>query len=463
VLGKLLGLNPQKSALPKNQIEVICPVCGAAQREPRLVVTTVCRKCGEHLRIEKRGVIASSQINPLSQEISPTAPTYQANEEDHSPDFSWQDSNPASAPPGESDVDTVSSLASVEPEQERVKQASALLPDTPVEDDIPPGLGSLVMGVHDQDSPEDQRVTPQNPKSSTPFAIASADAEAETDDDSAAANTGSDADASESSADTETASDEEDAEASEAAGDEQDDNTNGAADLPRRGGFRKFQPIKRAEASRPEPSTFQKMREQGFRQQHFKEVECFDCHHKFKVGRSARNSQCPACSSPICLEDIDINMTSTSPIRTRGDVYIRKMGNVSTSEIKCRDLNVQGIISASVECTGELTIRTAGTIVGEIHCVRLQVIKGSDIQLINTIYAKEVEIYARVCGNIHCDGPVLIGSGGCVEGDVTARSVNIEPGGHLDGGMNILRPPQKKAPADAAAQQNLPLGEPPEA
>lgn len=198
------------------------------------------------------------------------------------------------------------------------------------------------------------------------------------------------------------------------------------------------------------------MREQGFRQQHFKEVECFDCNHKFKVGRSARNSICPNCSSSICLEDVEINVTSTAPIRTRGDVYIRKMGNVSTSEIKCRDLHLQGIISANVECSGEMIVRTAGTIIGEIHCVRLNVVKGSDVQLINTLYTKEAEIHARICGNIHCEGPVLIGNGGCVEGDVSARSVNIEPGGHLDGSMNILRPSARKTKTSAAPNPNQP-------
>jgi cytoskeletal protein CcmA (bactofilin family) len=34
---------------------------------------------------------------------------------------------------------------------------------------------------------------------------------------------------------------------------------------------------------------------------------------------------------------------------------------------------------------------------------------------------------------------VLIGMNGAVNGDVTARSVSIEPGGELNGAMNIVR------------------------
>ncbi len=181
------------------------------------------------------------------------------------------------------------------------------------------------------------------------------------------------------------------------------------------------------------------MRQQGFNQQYFKEAECFDCHHKFKVGRSAKSTQCPTCGAQISLEDLDINQASSAPIRTRGDVQIRKTGNVNTTEIKCRDLRMYGMVNAAIECTGDLIMRTSGSIVGEIRCHRIIVEKGSDISFVNTILADEVEIHARVTGNIRCNGPVFIASTGWVHGDVSARAVSIEPGGQLDGAMNIIR------------------------
>jgi cytoskeletal protein CcmA (bactofilin family) len=187
-------------------------------------------------------------------------------------------------------------------------------------------------------------------------------------------------------------------------------------------------------------STFQKMKEQGYyRQQYFKDVECFSCPNKFKVGRSAKSTQCPACGVHICLEDIDINVVSTQSIFTRGDVLIRKNGNVSASQIKCRDLKVFGMVSGQLECSGDLVFRTSGTIIGEIRCKRLIVEKGSDLHFHNVIYADDVDLQARVSGNVQCSGRVLIGALGWIHGDVTARSVSIEPGGQLDGAMNILR------------------------
>jgi cytoskeletal protein CcmA (bactofilin family)/ribosomal protein S27E len=333
VLGKFLG-KEQKSALPKNQIEVVCPVCGAAQIEPRLVVTTHCKKCREHLRIVNGRVLASSHMNPVPSSVFPA----------------MLDSHPT--------VGETKTVAPPTTDGEPVQLPAALLPSAEnVEDE-------------DEDAPKPAK-NPIRPKSNLP-------------------------------------------------------------------------PRPTEPASTPQPpmaaGTFQKMKEQGYyRQQYFKDVECFDCRNKFKTGRSARSTNCPACGALICLEDVDINVPSTTPIRTRGDVLIRKNGNVNTSEVRCRDLKVHGQICAEIECSGDLTMRTTGIVIGEVHCHQFTVERGSDIKFLNTVYAEGVDIQARIEGNIECSGRVTIGAQGCVQGDVTARSVSIEPGGQLNGAMNILR------------------------
>ena len=341
MLGKFLGKDDQKPTPPKNQIEVVCPVCGAAQYEPRLVVTTLCRKCGEHLRIAGRKILASSQINPVPSSVFPSE---------------------------------ISSTGRVCEQPDKPLQPNALLPTEPVSpDQLPPGFGNM-MGFTEAPAPE-------------------------------AAPTS-----------------------------------------------RHASPDRASETTPPSgplaASTLQKMKEQGYyRQQYFKDVECFDCRNKFKVGRSAKSTQCPACGVHICLEDFDINVPSTQSILTRGDVLIRKNGNVNASQIKCRDLKVFGMVSGQIECSGDLQLRMAGTLIGEIRCRRFVVEKGSDIHFHNMVYADEVEVQARVFGNFQCSGRVVIGAQGWIHGDVTARAVSIEPGGQLDGAMNILRSTPQKQPA----------------
>ena len=187
-------------------------------------------------------------------------------------------------------------------------------------------------------------------------------------------------------------------------------------------------------------STLQKMKEKGvYQQQYFKDAQCFDCGHKFKVGRSSRSTNCPQCGAYISLEDVEITLNSTQEIKTRGDVIIRKNGHVSASSVQCRDLRCFGRIEANVYCTGDAIFRATGTIMGEIHCGRFVVEKGAEITLLNPVYADEMEIQAKVTGRLFSRRQIIITSHGSVNGDVTARSVSIEPGGELNGAMNIIR------------------------
>ena len=187
-------------------------------------------------------------------------------------------------------------------------------------------------------------------------------------------------------------------------------------------------------------TTLQKMKDQGFyRQQYFKEAQCFDCGHSFKVGRSARSANCPQCGAWISMEDVEINMNSTQSIKTRGDVIIRKRGHLSTATVQCKDLICQGQLEANVTATGDATFRATGTIIGEIRCHRLVIEKGAEVSFVNPIYADQVEIHSKITGTVFSRGQVLITTYGAVNGDVTARSVSIEPGGELNGAMNIIR------------------------
>jgi cytoskeletal protein CcmA (bactofilin family) len=187
-------------------------------------------------------------------------------------------------------------------------------------------------------------------------------------------------------------------------------------------------------------STLQKMKEKGvYQQQYFKDAQCFDCAHKFKVGRSSRSTTCPQCGGYISLEDVEITLASTQAIRTRGDVTIRKNGHVAARSIQCREFRCFGKVEANVSCTGDAVFRASGTLIGEIHCSRFVVEKGSDLVLMNPVYADEMEIHAKVTGQLFSRRQIFIGGNGAVNGDVTARSVSIEPGGELNGAMNILR------------------------
>ncbi|MFN0078171.1 MAG: polymer-forming cytoskeletal protein [Prosthecobacter sp.] len=349
MFGRIFG---SKSSIlptpPKNQIEVVCPSCGAAQYEPRLVVSTFCKKCGVHLTIQKRRVVASEVTRSGAGMAE-----------------AWSGDEPSAANP-----EPAKPEAETKPEVQNAEK--------PASDDTlsaADGFGAFLQAQPVAAEPEP---------------------------------------------------------------------TDGnAKDEPMTASMRR--PQSNSPPPTPSPAlqtanSLQKMKEQGmYRNQYFKDVECFDCGHKFKTGRSAKSANCPACGAGFSLEDVEVNMTSTQAIKTRGDVLVRKRGRLSTSSVHCRDLECHGIIEANVTCSGDATFRTTGSIIGEIRCQRFVVEKGADVAFLNTVHATDVEIQARVTGTIFSTGLVLINSNGSVNGDVTARSVSIEPGGELNGAMNIVR------------------------
>jgi cytoskeletal protein CcmA (bactofilin family) len=421
VLRGLFGKKSDRPSPPKGQIEVICPACGAAQFESRLVVSTFCRKCGVHLSVNRGKVTASTSTRSGGLRDDSLW--------DHTPDSSApkEEPTPTTAAVNRSAAKQASSASSLCPIQ-------VPAPAGPVEEDITkPATAEEVeeggFGVFLK-----QQVAPAAaPLEKTP-----------------------DADAEEVVAAVAPPEKPEEAAPPEP---EKEAPPQEPAIPPRR-----FQQAARRPQSNsppptpsPEPmsaSTLQKMKEQGiYRNAYFKDADCFECRHKFKVSRSSRSANCPQCGTLISLEDVEINMNSTQPIKTRGDVLIRKRGHLSTDVVQCRDLRCQGLFEANVHASGDAIFRATGTIIGEIHCRRFIIEKGADVTFMNVVRAEEVEIQARVTGTIISSGPLLIGSGGSVNGDVTARSVSIEPGGELNGGMNIVRSAVAPSPAPPASAE----------
>lgn len=365
---------PKSSILPtppKNHIEVVCPACGAAQYEPRLVVSTFCKKCGAHLTIQKRRVTASN--------VSRSGAGYE----------DWAENSPAKieAPPA---AVPAPALAPEKPAPE-LESKAAVLPEAISEEDrkadlsASDGFGAFLKAQVQSD------VLPAIPAEAAEPSMAEARTQEE----------------------------------------------------PLTSSLRR--PTSNSPAPTPTPapmnaSSIQKMKDMGmYRNQYFKDAECFDCGHKFKTSRSARSANCPTCGAYISLEDVEINMNATQPVKTRGDVIIRKRGHLAASGLQCRDLRCFGNLEANVECSGDAIFKATGTVIGEIRCRRFIVEKGSDLVFKNPIRAEEVDIQARITGNVFSSGLVLIGANGSVNGDVTARSVSIEPGGELNGAMNIVR------------------------
>lgn len=167
-------------------------------------------------------------------------------------------------------------------------------------------------------------------------------------------------------------------------------------------------------------------------------ITCFECGHSYATVGDAQSSQCPKCSGYISLLSYDITEHWNRRIQTCGDVVIQKSGSVSGVTLKCHNLTVLGELAGSVECSGDLIIRSHGKITGNVQCRNLRVEKGSRVEFLNPVTAASAFIDGNVRGQISCSGPVTLEKRAHLQGLVRTTSLIVKPGAKHTGTIEMI-------------------------
>ena len=169
-----------------------------------------------------------------------------------------------------------------------------------------------------------------------------------------------------------------------------------------------------------------------------REVTCFGCGHQFHCIAEAQSSQCPKCGGYVSLLDHSITGHWNRRIQTCGDVVIQKSGVVTGVHIQCHNLTVLGELAGSVECTGDLIIRSHGKIIGKLHCRNLRVEKGARVEFLNPVTAATAYIDGTVRGQISCTGAVTLEKRARLQGLVRTTSLVVKPGAKHSGTIEMV-------------------------
>jgi cytoskeletal protein CcmA (bactofilin family) len=171
-----------------------------------------------------------------------------------------------------------------------------------------------------------------------------------------------------------------------------------------------------------------------------REITCFNCSYSYSTAGEAQSSQCPKCSGYISLLDYEINEVWNRRIQTCGNVIIHKSGVVSGVTLRCHDLIVLGEITGSVECSGDLIIRSHGKIIGEVHCKNLRIEKGARVEFLHPVTATSAFIDGHVRGQITCTGPVTLEKRAHLQGLVRTSSLIVKAGATHTGTIEMATP-----------------------
>lgn len=172
-----------------------------------------------------------------------------------------------------------------------------------------------------------------------------------------------------------------------------------------------------------------------------REVACFNCGHTFSTIAEAQSSQCPKCCGYVSLLDYEITEPWNRRIQTRGNVVIQKTGVVSGVTLRCHHLTVIGELAGSVECSGDLTIRSHGKIIGTMQCRHLRVEKGARVEFLNPVTAVTATIAGHVRGQISCTGEVILEKRARLHGLVRTSSLIVKPGAKHTGTIEMVTAP----------------------
>lgn len=177
-----------------------------------------------------------------------------------------------------------------------------------------------------------------------------------------------------------------------------------------------------------------------------REVLCFSCGNSFTAVAEAQSSQCPKCSGYVSLLDYDITEHWNRRIQTGGNVVIQKIGTIAGTTIRCHQLTVLGTLTCSVECSGDLIIRSHGKIIGSMQCRHLRVEKGARVEFLNPVTATSATIDGQVRGQISCTGTITLQKRARLHGLVRTSSLIVKPGAKHTGTIEMTQSPSPENP-----------------
>jgi cytoskeletal protein CcmA (bactofilin family) len=120
-------------------------------------------------------------------------------------------------------------------------------------------------------------------------------------------------------------------------------------------------------------------------------------------------------------------------------VVIQKSGVVSGVTLRCHNLTVLGELAGSVECSGDLIIRSHGKIIGKVRCKNLRVEKGARVEFLNPVTATTAFIDGQVRGQISCSGAITLEKRAHLQGLVRAASLVVKPGAKHTGTIEMVQ------------------------
>lgn len=170
--------------------------------------------------------------------------------------------------------------------------------------------------------------------------------------------------------------------------------------------------------------------------QRIRQICCNACQTRQEVSSSASSSLCQKCGAYIDLKDFKVATVFSRNIQTQGIIQVTPRGELTSTKSVCGEAHIQGKVHGTLICSGEVTVKFRGRLLGAIDAYKLIVEKKSDVEFVRPLKAHFAEIQGKVSARVIADN-VTIAKGGHLEGTVFAKAITVEKGGIFQGELVI--------------------------
>jgi len=166
-------------------------------------------------------------------------------------------------------------------------------------------------------------------------------------------------------------------------------------------------------------------------------VACYDCGTVQELNSAASSTICPSCSVHMDLRDYKITTVFSRAVRTHGNVYVTSAGDLSSSSVICRTAIIEGKLRGTLQCHERLEFRSSAKVQGKLSAPLVVIGKKAKVEFYRQLRVGALEIRGRMSGEVVAETFVTIRKSGILEGNVVARSINVEKGGSFTGQLVI--------------------------
>jgi cytoskeletal protein CcmA (bactofilin family) len=137
------------------------------------------------------------------------------------------------------------------------------------------------------------------------------------------------------------------------------------------------------------------------------------------------------------LRDYKISTAFSRAIRTHGEIHVTSSGDLSSSSVVCRSATIEGKLRGSLQCIEKVEFRAPAKVQGKLTAAAVLIGKKANVQFFRQLQVGSIEVRGKMSGEIVAETVVTIRSGGTLDGNVVARSINVEKGGTFSGQLVI--------------------------